>query len=192
MSYNSSIPLVTDYMVNSQTQIKSNFQTINSVFAKNHAPLNSPIQGMHNTLTFRVQTTDPTTATDQVSLYTKTVGSDTVLFYAPSNSQTPIQLTYPSISTGLQSTDPDVYIPEQYSFLAGPFVVYLGTVTRANNTTVTVTPSTNLIYVGLIIKNPANTATTSACATNIVGNQFTVRFASSVSARLISYVAIGV
>lgn len=191
MSYNSSIPLVTDYMVNSQVQIKSNFQTINSVFAKNHVPLNATTQGMHSVLTFRAQTIDPTTTTDQVCLYTKTVGSDTVLFYAPNNSQTPIQLTYPSISTGLQSENPDVYIPEQYSYLAGPFVIYLGTITIANNTNVIVSPNTNLIYVGLTIKNPANTTTTPACATNISGNQFTVRFASSLSARLINYVAIG-
>jgi hypothetical protein len=192
MTYNPNIPLVTDYMVNSQTQIKSNFQTINSVFAKNHVLFNVPSQGMHNVLNFRAQTADPTTATDQVSLYTKTIGNDTVLFYAPSNSQTPIQLTYPSISTGLLSTDPDVFISQQYSFLAGPFVIYLGNITQADNTIVTLTPSTTLIYVGLVIITPSDLAKGAACATNILGNQFTVRLSNGVPAVLISYIAIGV
>ncbi len=154
MAYNPNIPQQTNRMVNSQVQIRTNFQTISSVFARNHVQFNSTnpgsLQGMHNVLTFRAQTINPTTSTSQISLFTKTTGANTDLFYAPSNSQTPIQLTYPSISTGLLSEDPDVYLPDQYSFMAGPFVVYMGNFKKVDGSIVTLLPATTLIYVGLI------------------------------------------
>lgn len=195
MTYNSSIPLNTDYMVNSQIQIKSNFQSISNVFSKNHVALNTAQQGMHNTLTFRPQTVDPTTSPTQVSLYTKTVGSSVELFFAPSSSQTPIQLSYPSISTGLASMDPDVFLTQQYTFIAGPFVVYTGNLQVADGFSQTLTPTTTLIYVGLVIVDSGQGADkTAACATNVSGSSFTVRYSaiSGTFKPLIRYTAIGI
>lgn len=183
MAYNPNIPVVTDYMVNSQVQIRSNFQTINSVFSKNHVRLNATeggdSQGMHNVLTLRTQSGDPVTTSSQIALYTKVVGSDIAIFYAPSSAQTPIQLTYPSISTGLQSTDPDVFLSRQYTFMAGPFVVYVGKLLELDGTVITLLPATTLIYVGLVGNGFLGTDKTAACATNVSGNQFTVRFSDT-------------
>ncbi len=200
MSYNQNIPVATDYMVISRPQIKANFQVINQVFAKNHVALNATnpgnLQGMHSVLTFRANANpalDPATTANQIALYTKIISNNAVLFFRPSNSQTPIQLTYPSISTGLQSRNPDVWFDRQYSFLPGPFVFYLGILAVPDGTVITLTPSTTLIYVGLVLVGGLGSDKPSAAATNIAGNQFTVRFsAGSANPFFVYYIAIGV
>lgn len=170
-------------MSTSQRQIQANYQAINSIFSANHVALNADTpgksQGMHNVMTLRAQTGDPTTTADQVALYSKIVSNQAMLFFRPCSNQTPIQLTYPSISTGILTTDPDVYLPQQYTFLAGPFVVYLGEVNVVDGDTVTLLPSTTLLYVGLIQKGSLGGSKCSAAATNIAGNQFVVRLPSN-------------
>jgi len=198
MAYNPNIPLVTDYMVVSQPQIRSNFQTIFSVFSKNHVTLNSTTegrsQGMHTVLTLREQTGDPVTTTAQIALYAKNVAGVTNLFFRPSNNQTPIQLTYPSISTGLQSTNPDVYLDRQYSYVAGPFVIYCGRLSVTDGDIITLLPTETPIYVGLVQAGGFGSDKPSAAATNIAGNQFTVRLPNTSTAGPfpIYYMAIGV
>src|SRR4029077_18551507 len=124
LAYNPNIPQVTDNRTQSAGQILANFQTINRVFADNHIALTvtDNVPGRHSVLTMRPQSVDPTTTANNVALYNKIVSSVPELFFRPNNNQTPIQLTYPSISTGLASTNPDVYNTDQYTFLAGPFV----------------------------------------------------------------------
>lgn len=198
MSYNQTIPVSTDYMVISRPQIKANFQAINQVFAQNHVPLNADTpgysQGMHPVITFRGSSNlalDPATSVDQVALYTKIISSVPNLFYRPSNNQTAIQLTYPSLSTGLQSSNPDVYLPQQYSFMAGPFVFYFGGVASVDGTIVTLLPATTLLYVGLINSVVFPTSSDDgAAATLIAGNQFTIRTAGTLG-HFTYYLAIG-
>jgi hypothetical protein len=203
MAYNPNIPLATDFMAISNIQCRTNFQTINAVWSKNHVSLTSKHNlGMHNFMIFRPQigiTPNPSTTTSQVALYTKLVSNVPQLFFRPSNNQTPIQLTYPSISTGLQSTNPDVYLPRQYSFLAGPFVFYIGIVTGViDNQQITILPSTALIYVGVMLMANTVTAFTNAAATNVgsggnAQNQFNVRIGITSSSPTfeIMYLAIG-
>lgn len=196
MAYNPNIPVVTNYMTTSQRQIQSNFQIINSIFSKNHVPLNSDtpgnLQGMHDIITLRVSDNDPTTTSDQVALYTKLVNNVPTLFYRPNSDQTPIEMTYPSISTGLQSSDPDVYKSQQYSFLAGPFVFYIGSVLASDGDTVMLTPSTTLIYVGLVDNGGQGSDKNSVCPTNISANQFDIRLPSGLTAPVaVFYLAIG-
>lgn len=202
MSYNQTIPVATDYMVISRPQIKANFQAINQIFAKNHVQLNADApgnsQGMHSVLSFRAAANpalDPATTADQIALYTKIISGSPALFFRPSNNQTPIQLTYPSISTGLQSTNPDVWLPRQYSFLAGPFVFYFGIVNVLDNTVITLTPTTTLLYVGLVMVGGLGSDKPSAAATNINvgGTKFTVRFsAGGINPFDVYYIAIGI
>lgn len=203
MSYNQNIPVGTDYMVISRPQIKANFQLINQVFAKNHVRLNSTdlgnLQGMHSVLTFRANANaalNPNTTIDQLALYTKIVSGSPELFFRPSNNQTPIQLTYPSISTGLQSTNPNVYLPRQYSFLAGPFVFYFGLLDVNDGDVITLTPTTTLVYVAVLQVGGLGSDKSSAAATNINsgGTNFTVRlpFTSFSGPFPISYIAIGI
>jgi hypothetical protein len=203
MSYNPNIPQVTDSLTQSELQIKANFLAINTVFADNHIGLTKDfsVAGMHRVLTLRKQTgatPDPTTTADQVGLYNKLVGGVASLFFRPNNSQTAIQLSYPSIVTGIQSTNPTKYFDRQYSFVAGPFVIYGGIIrTPASGDVITLLPSTTLLYVDLIvtnIQNPQVLRVYSASATNIAANQFTIRYATNITTKSIDvyYLAVGV
>jgi hypothetical protein len=190
MSFNSSIPLGTDAMIKSQGQLRSNFQAINAVFSENHVMMNQDEQGMHNMLNFRPQTIDPTTSATQIALYTKLISSIPMLFFAPSSSQTPIQLTAPSISTGLQSTNPDVYKADQFSFIAGPFIVYGGLITGATNGQVKIlSPPSTLLYANVlsIFKKDDSLSIVTA----ILASSFTIGLSPNTPAQDIYYFAIG-
>lgn len=168
MSYNTFIPQLTDPTLQSNGQLRANYEAISSVFAVNHNNLvtSSPtIQGQHRVLTMRPQNSDPDTSATQIAFYNKLVSSpaaDTpALFFRPSNNQTPIQLTYSAIQTGVQSVGPPItYFAQQYSFVAGPFVIYMG---KINNSTpgqlITLSPSTNLLYVGTSTTGVSSTTT---------------------------------
>jgi hypothetical protein len=177
MSYNPSIPLGTDPMIKSQKQIRANYQAITAVFAENHIKLNQEFQGRHQSLTFRIQP-DPTTTAAQIALYTKLIVGSPALFFRPSSNQTPIQLTYSSISTGLASSNPDVYKTSQYSFVAGPFVIYGGTLLNpSNGDVIPLTPSSTLIYASMTKINDGSIGNTRIGSIGIIsgGSSFTVR-----------------
>jgi hypothetical protein len=174
MSFNAAIPVGSDPMIKSQIQTKSNFQSINAVFGQNHVPLTEDFStsGMHSVLTFREQTIDPTTTADQIALYTKAVNSLPNLFFQPSSNQTPIQLTYPSLTTGPT-------LAQQQTFVAGPFVVYCGYLLNVSSgQVVTPTPTSTLIYVGLTttpVRPPAVPIGVRAIGI-ISGSSFTITF----------------
>lgn len=176
-SYNASIPLVTDRILKSQKQLKANFQAINSVFAINHVGYNQDplLAGMHTLLTVRPQTGDPVTSATQIALYSKkvTYGPTNLpnLFYAPSSSQTPIQMTYPSIKADKTDT--------QYTFMAGPFIIYGGLIKWpiTQGQLVVLTPGTTLLHVDLTMVNSIiGIKPSMAIPTNITGTSFNISF----------------
>lgn len=180
MSFNPNIPIITDKILQSSAQIRANFRAINNAFADNHVGLtqNDQFSGMHRVLTLRT-VTDPTTSATQIAFYNKLVAGIPAMFYRPSSNQTPIQMTYPSLRTGFQSTAPDVYFPTQYSFVAGPFIIYGGYLSNITNPQlVNLSPGTALISVDVILENvkfPTGTVTVAAAAaTNIAGTSFTI------------------
>ncbi len=149
MAFNPNIPVGTDKILKSARQIRANFQAINTAFFDNHVALTEDptIAGEHNYLTMREQLLDPATNADQIALYQKAVSTIPELFFRPNNSQTPIQLTYPSLNTDSTTTN-------QYSFIAGPFVVYFGLLPLVSTgQLVTMLPSSTLVYVNLQITN---------------------------------------
>lgn len=175
MSFNPNIPQITDPLLQSGKQIRANFQAIAQAWAVNHIPLTSDPsnQGMHTVLSMRPLTVDPTTSASQVALYCKAVSSIPQLFYRPNSNQDPIQMTYESINN--DGSD------RQYSFVAGPFVIYSGYIPNATNgMNVILTPNTNLIYVNLTLTSPkANTKNLVmqvATPINITANSFTISF----------------
>lgn len=186
-SYNTNIPLVTDQTLLSYHQIKANFQAINAAFGDNHVPLagDQALAGKHNLLALQAQSGDPATSATQVALYNKIVSSIPELFYRPSTSGTPIQMTYPSIGTGLASTNPNVYLTQQYSFIPGPFIVYAGIIKApTNGQVVTLSPGTTLLYVDLIVANnqvATPVAPLTAAPTGITGTSFTISYSTSLS-----------
>jgi hypothetical protein len=149
MSYSTNIPQPTDQTLQSQKQILSNFQTIAQLFFANHYPLDgdNEYQGMHTVMTMQPQSGDPSTSSSQISLYNKLVSSIPELFFAPNSAQTPIQLTYPSLNTTPTNA-------QQYTFVAGPFVIYGGKITNpTNGQVIPLSPITNLLYVGTTTAN---------------------------------------
>lgn len=195
MSYNTTIPQAASKRVISQRQIQANYTAIFNAFAKNHSALgNSDTQGQHNLLILRPQTLDPTTTATQVAAYNRLVSTIPNLFFRPNNSQTPIQMTYPSIKVGLQPSPPNTYFPDQYSFVAGPFVFYAGVIPNVGpNQLVTLLPVTTLRFVGVTVRNFASvgTVSNSVAATNISANTFRINFQAGTATRDVYYIAIG-
>lgn len=189
MAFNPNIPLVTDQILISYKQLKNNFQAINNAFVANHIGLtqDATISGMHSTLDCRPQTGDPTTSSTQIALYNKLVNSIPELFFRPPSDGTPIQMTYPSIKIDGSSN--------QYSFIAGPFIVYGGTLTGpTNGQVITLTPGTTLLYVDLIAiapVNPQNAGYAIPTALNTPANSFTFTAPQTVVSNWY-YFAIGV
>lgn len=85
MSYTPGIPNATDLISQSQSQIKTNFQKIDSAtngFAVDHVTLTDNTDGgKHKKSTYIQQGSDPTPSAGEASVYTKAVGSRTELFY---------------------------------------------------------------------------------------------------------------
>jgi hypothetical protein len=194
MGYNTSIPQGTNPILQSQKQIFSNYQQISQIFAANHFPLpgDQDYLGQHVVLTMRPQMADPTTSSTQIALYNKLdVNSIPELFFRPNNSQTAIQLTYPSINTSSSSQN-------QYSFVAGPFIFYAGKITNPTPAEqITLSPTSNILYVGITTANfvlgntivEANVVVTSI---NSPASTFTLQFPSpGTTKRDIYYIAIG-
>lgn len=191
MTFNANIPQVTDTMAKSQRQINANFRSISNVFAENHVNLNDEFQGMHKNVTFREQIGDPVTASDQIALYTKAVSSIPNLFFRPKSNQTPIQLTYPSLITGIDPGNTPNYFLRQNTFIAGPFIVYMGTIVGASpGTIVTLTPTSTLIYAGLTIQSNVLGNIFYAIPV-IAGSGFTIQFQTGLPVQNIYYFAIG-
>lgn len=191
------MPTTSNKTLQSYSQLRANFQAINKAFAENHVGLtkDESVGGMHNLLNLQV-VTDPTTSATQIALYNKLVSSIPELFFMPSSSQTPIQMTYPSIQTGLQSTEPDVYYPQQYSFVAGPFIIYGGLFSAiTSGTSKTLSPGTTLLHVDLTVQSgpfSLGNLNNTAVATSISGMSFTVNYSSSIpSPQNIYYFAVG-
>ena len=177
MSYNPLIPQVANQTLQSYYQLRANFQSIAQAFGDNHVGLtqDDSVSGMHNLLNFQPQTgmtPDPATSATQIALYTKLVNSIPELFYRPSSDQNPIQMTYPSINADSSDT--------QYSFVAGPFVIYGGFISApTNGQTVTLLPSTTLVYIDIIAANlqvVAGIKTQVVIPTSVVGNSFNISF----------------
>ena len=187
MSYNTTIPQGTDPTLQSAAQLRANFQAINVAFGDNHVGLTQDPEfiGMHNLLTLQPQDGDPVTSATQIGLYQKTIAGNQQLFYAPSSSQTPIQMTYQSIKSDLSNT--------QYTFVAGPFVIYGGFIPAATNgQVVTLLPSTTLIHVDLTLANLKTPVVTfGAVPSAIAANTFTIQLAGTSPAPLY-YFAVGV
>lgn len=181
MSYNPNIPQVGDFTAISQKQILKNFQSIANSFLVDHVPLTAvKNQGLHNVLTLRPQSTDPTTGANQSAFYNKLVTSVAQLFFRSNNDGTVIQMSNSNLNT-MQTGAPG---STQSTFTAGPFTIYMGYVLNCpNGQIVALTPSTNLIYVGLSTSLVSTSSVTvipglasTAVPINISGNQFTVRY----------------
>lgn len=80
--YTPNIPAASDRPSQSQAQILSNFQTLNSTYGVDHYDFTTATtnQGKHQKVTFPAQAGDPTTIANELALYAKNVGGDLGLY----------------------------------------------------------------------------------------------------------------
>ena len=158
MTYDPTIPLVTASPKNSAAPIQVNFSQFNSVFSStvaniiyNHTPFTNSLPGKHGATIFQNQTADPGVTDNLTVVYAKeapsavnpTPGIPELFLQIPKylpNEQpnTPMQLTYSTVSTT---------VPYQ-SFMAGGYVVYMGSTTTAA-TPIVLTPAPSSILIVL-------------------------------------------
>jgi hypothetical protein len=95
MVYLNNIPNATDFLSQSQSQLKENFSQLETQFSVDHdSLLAGHATGKHLKLTLPKRAADPTTVADEIVLYTKAVGADVNLFYRNQNNGTVNQITY--------------------------------------------------------------------------------------------------
>ncbi len=95
MAYNENIPQAADNPSQSQAQILDNFLAISGAFNTNHGNFNDPDEGKHIFLQMPEQTSVPTTAADEMALYTKesTLTSTSEMFIRRESNGTEIEFT---------------------------------------------------------------------------------------------------
>lgn len=96
MSFNPNIPQSTDIPSQSQGEILTNFQQLNTVFDIDHVPFNDATvadRGKHDQSTYIELAVDPTTAVDEVAVYSKDQGGVAELFYRRESNGAVGQLT---------------------------------------------------------------------------------------------------
>ena len=170
--------------------MRANFQAINAAFSDNHAGLtgDSDIAGKHTNLTLRDQALDPTTSAVEVSLYNKLVSTMPQLFFMPSSNQTPIQMSYNGVGISTLAT--------QYSYVAGPFIIYGGKVTSpVDGVTITLSPTSTLLSVFLTQANRPILSPVEVTVNpiNIAGSSFDINMRNSTALTGVDvyYLAIG-
>ena len=129
MTYNPNIPQAGDIPSQSQLQILTNFNQVNTVFGVDHYTFNEPIpgdRGLHRFLHLEVQAGDAVTTPTQVSLYDKNDGIAPNLYYRRSNNGSVIKMT--------SNADPIAWSPG-CSFLPGGILIQWGLAALAGGTT---------------------------------------------------------
>lgn len=75
MTYIPNIPQPGDDPSISQDQILNNFQDLNTFLSQNHVSLNDANQGKHTILQMPIQGSAPSTASNEIALYSRTSGN---------------------------------------------------------------------------------------------------------------------
>lgn len=153
--------------------IQGNFASYSAAFAStaigvkyNHTPLNDPNQGDHEVVLMELQASDPGVNTDLVSLYSKNstsaVSTEPQAFVQIPKFLPTINDTTNAENIGMQLTYNKVNIvgPQYQSFIAGGYLVYIGSTTDIT-LTITLSPVPTKILVAIATPNTMTTAGTS-------------------------------
>ena len=153
MVYYDAIPQSTDDPSDSQSQLLTNFGTLNTVFANDHVNYTTTpaqgLQGQHQFVTFNNVTTNPSLTYPTGRMYTKTFGSGTaypeLYFNAPTSTAVQFYPLIPSIKAivTFQSTG---VVGAQTLITTNTLNYNVASVTAAGSVTFTVTFTTPLTY----------------------------------------------
>src|SRR5882757_3961016 len=112
-NFSTNVPQANQKISSTQQSILNNFQSINELIDVNHASFSDPVYyGTHRVTNFVLQDSDPSTSSDQMTLYAKSV-SDSAnpceIFYRYPDNGTIVQLTGLG-STGLSESNGYSYL----------------------------------------------------------------------------------
>ena len=93
MSFTPNVPSSGQSLGNSRSQILNNFAILRSTIAVDHVDVNDSGNGKHKFCHLKTQGAAPTTDANEGAIYTKTSGSNAVLFYRVTSNGQEIQLT---------------------------------------------------------------------------------------------------
>ena len=133
MPYDTNIPRATDNLNVSQGDIQGNFLTANTVMGINHYPFtDATIGGKHKFVDMPILAALPSIAAGDGGLYTKTVSSQSQLFYAADGNITEYQMT-----RVIPASVGTFAIANGWTFLPGGILMQWGTNTSASGSTIT-------------------------------------------------------
>ena len=148
MTYNPDIPNTIDSPASQQAAIQTNFAQFAAIYSTlsggviyNHMPINGSQEGKHAAVLMNSQASDPAVTNNYAALYAKNVvsnaGAALQLFariqdFLPNGKDQnhPMQLTFDTVNTAG---------PQYQTFLAGGYVLYMGT--SLPNVTITLVPA---------------------------------------------------
>ena len=93
MAYNNAIPGANDLLSQSQSDILQNFAAIQTFIAVNHETFGDANEGKHKFVSLPEQVAAPTTAVNEIALYTKEVGIVAALFLRHEDDGTEVDIT---------------------------------------------------------------------------------------------------
>ena len=93
MTFTPNIPTTGQSLGNTRDMIRNNFTNYNDVVSVNHVAPNDPNQGKHNFLQMPDQAAAPTTAANELGLYSKDVAGNSRLFLRQENNGAEIQMS---------------------------------------------------------------------------------------------------
>jgi hypothetical protein len=123
MAYQENKPLATDRLKDSQADIQANFQSNKTAFDQNHVTFDDADAGKHKFMQMPEQGAAPTTAANEMALYTKEQGSASQLFLRRESDGDEINLT----NDVLKAAD-------GYTRLPNGLIIKWGTKTVTRNT----------------------------------------------------------
>jgi len=134
MAYSSDIPQANDDPSQSQSQLLGNFQAINTFFSVNHVAPNDGDEGKHKWVSLPEQGAAPSTAVNEIALYSKEVSSTTQLFYRKEADGAEVQLT----GNSTPSTNGQVFV--------GGITIKWGTLSGGSSVVTFSTPFSSSIF----------------------------------------------
>jgi len=94
MTFNQNIPQPNDDMSDSQGDLLTNFQQLNTQFGVNHVSFDAAADsGKHNFCSFVEQASDPESSADEYLIYSKDDSGDTELYARPESNGDAYQIT---------------------------------------------------------------------------------------------------
>lgn len=191
MTFQANIPLATDLISISQSDIKNNFTSLSTSWNVNHVDFNASGAGKHKFVSLPNQLVDPATAVSEVALYAKAVAAIPTLFLRKESNGSIIQMS---------GQDP-IALTNGTTFLPGGIIIKWGQFSTNAGGTATPTfasafPTNCFVVVTSVIDNGAPTIADSAVyAYNYSNGGFsatgTKRTTKAALALNASYIAIG-